>query len=289
MVWQLKDKTALVTGANSGLGFYTSLALAQAGAEVLMLCRNPAKAEAARAEITRRHPQAKLSLKIADLSSQAELRRVVQEILDERAELQLLVNNAGVMNEARELTVDGLEQTFAVNHLAYFSLSLGLLPLLSAGAPARIVNVASRAHTRFVPLDLDDPQGERAYQGWRAYCQSKLANVMFTYALARRLDPAQVTVNCLHPGVVATGFGHNNRGIAKWLVTLARPFLTTAERGAAASIYLSRSDAVSGVSGRYFVGERARRSCPASYDEAAQEALWVYSERLCAELAEGSD
>lgn len=280
MSWSVRGKTALVTGANSGLGFQTSLALAKAGAAVHMVCRDPAKAEAARAAIAAEAAEAQLRVWIADLSSQAQLRQLVDQLKTHLTELHLLVNNAGVMNETRRLTEDGLEQTFAVNHLAYFSLTRALSPLLLASAPARIVNVASRAHRRYPPLDLDDPQGEHRYEGWRAYCQSKLANVMFSYALARRLDPQQITVNCLHPGVVATGFAHNNRGLAKWLATLGRPFLRSPARGAATSLHLCLSDQVSEVTGAYFSDERPIRSCPASYDEAAGEALWTYSEAL---------
>ena len=188
----------------------------------------------------------------------------------------MLINNAGGIWMNRQMTVDGLEMTVAVNHLAPFLLTHLLLDLLKAGTPARIVNVASRAHGR-AALDFADLVGERNYGGWRQYCRSKLMNVLFTYELARRLEGTAVTANTLHPGWVATGFAANN-GWKGWLLRLAaRLFAIGPEKGARTVVYLASSPAVEGVSGRYFVRERAVLSSPASYDEVSRQRLWQWS------------
>jgi len=197
----------------------------------------------------------------------------------------VLVNNAGGINPERSLTVDGFETTFAVNHLAYFLLTKLLLERIRTSAPARIVNVSSEAH-RGARIDFDNLQGERGYgfAGARAYGQSKLANVLFTYELARRREGSRVTVNCLHPGVVATGFGHNSGGLMGRLlagaVTAIRPFVLNAERGAETSVYLASSAEVEGVTGKYFEKKQAVASSIASYDESVATQLWQVSEKL---------
>jgi retinol dehydrogenase-14 len=288
----LTSKTCVVTGANNGIGKVTAAALASMGARVLMVCRDPARGEAARAEIAAASPNSAVELLIADMGSQRQVRRVAAEIRDRCGRLDVLVNNAGAMNTARTLTEDGIETTWAVNHLGYFLLTNELTDLLRASAPARVVNVASRAHVS-ARIDFDDVQGERSWAGYRMYGQSKLANVLFTYELARRLDGTGVTANCLHPGVVATGFGHNNKsdlyGRAFDLVmTAIRPFLTSPQRGAATSIYLASSPAVDGITGKYFADRKPIRSSTISYDEAVAARLWQLSdEQTLASAASG--
>jgi NAD(P)-dependent dehydrogenase (short-subunit alcohol dehydrogenase family) len=195
--------------------------------------------------------------------------------------VHVLVNNAGLMLRERVLTDDGLETTFAVNHLAYFLLTRLLEPALRAGAPARVVNVASRAHESGA-LRFDDLMGEHTYDGWLAYAQSKLANVVFTYELARRLAGSGVTANCLHPGVVGTNIGHAGPTWIRVGITLARPFLLSPARGAATTVHLAASPEVEGISGKYFADLREQPSSAASYDRAAAARLWRVSEALTA-------
>jgi retinol dehydrogenase 12 len=243
---------------------------------VVVAGRDAGRTGAAADWIRREAGTEQVAFLLADLSSQAEVRRLAREFKDKYSRLDILVNNAGAIFSRRETTADGFERTWALNHLAYFLLTRELLDLLKASAPARIVNVASTMHTGGV-IDFDDLQGEKRYSGIRAYSQSKLANVLFTYALARRLEGTGVTANCLHPGGVATGFGQNTPGALKLLMRLAGPFLITAERGAATSIHLASSPDVEGVSGKYFSKSRPARSSAASHDQALQERLWALS------------
>ena len=216
----------------------------------------------------------------ADLSSQAEVRRLAAEVLDAYPRLDVLVNNVGGFWATRHVTADGLERTFAVNHLAAFLLTELLLDRLKASAPARVVTVSSGAQSMGT-IDFEDLQGERNYSGQTAYNQSKLANVMFTYELARRLDGSGVTATVLHPGVVRTGFGAEDPSlIFKVLVPLWRPFMKTPQQGAATSIYLASSPKVEGVTGTYFANGRPQSSNKASYDTAAAARLWQVSADL---------
>jgi NAD(P)-dependent dehydrogenase (short-subunit alcohol dehydrogenase family) len=277
----VRGKVCIVTGASSGIGKETAVALAQAGATVAIVCRTREKGERALAEIQQRSHHPGRSLFVADLSSQREVRRVAAELDAALPRVDVLLNNAGLIMGERVLTADGLETTFAVNHLAYFLLARLLQPKLAASAPARIVNVASESH-RVGTLRFDDLMGARSYSGWTAYAQSKLANIVFTYELARRLQGTGVTVNCLHPGTIGSNFGNAGPPIIRALMRLGRPFLRSSASGAATSIYLASSDEVEGVSGRYFTGRRARRSSRASYDPAAAARLWEISEELTA-------
>ena len=278
----LTGKTCVVTGASNGIGKVTAAALASMGARVVMVCRDPARGEAARAEIASASRNDNVELLIADMGSQRQVRRVAADIRGRHDRLDVLVNTAGAMNTTRTLTEEGIETTWAVNHLAYFLLTNELLDMLRSTAPARVVSVASRAHTG-ARIDFDDVHGERKFQGYRIYGQSKLANILFTYELSRRLDGSGVTANCLHPGVVATGFGHNNNvdlfGRAFGVVlTAIRPFLINPERGAETSIYLAASPEVDGVTGTYFSNKKPVRSSPISYDVDAAARLWQLSE-----------
>jgi retinol dehydrogenase 14 len=240
--------------------------------------RDRARVEAAAADI-RASGSAGVDVFVADMSSQVEVRRLAAEVLDAYPRLHVLVNNVGGSWAHRHTTVDGLEHTFAVNHLASFLLTNLLVERLKASAPARIVTVSSGAHSTG-RIDFDDLQGEHAYSVHRAYSQSKLANVMFTYELARRLDGTGVTATVLHPGVVRTGFGAEDRGPMDVLAVLARPFMKRPERGAATSIYLASDPEVEGVTGRYFVGRMPRKSSKSSYDSSVAAKLWRVSADL---------
>jgi NAD(P)-dependent dehydrogenase (short-subunit alcohol dehydrogenase family) len=275
----VKGKTCVVTGAGSGIGLETAVALADAGARVAIVCRTPAKAAQTVTEIRRRSPGADLLPFAADLASQRAVRAVAADLTAALPRLNVLVNNAGLMLRERVLTEDGVETTFAVNHLAYFLLGRLLEPALRAAAPSRVVNVSSRAHLSGT-IRFDDLMGNRDYDGWRAYAQSKLANVLFTYELARRLADAGVTVNCLHPGVVATNIGHAGPLWIRFGIKLSRLFLLKPSRGADTSIYLASSRDVEGVSGKYFVDRRQERSSDESYDRAVAARLWTVSEEL---------
>jgi NAD(P)-dependent dehydrogenase (short-subunit alcohol dehydrogenase family) len=273
----MQGKTVLVTGANQGIGKATAIALARKGARVVMVARSADKGRAALADVQDASPQRDAELIVADLSSQAEVRRLAAEYRSRHPRLDVLVNNAGVLVPERHTTVDGLEETFAVNHLAPMLLTLELLDLLKASAPARVVTVSSEAH-RGGTMQWDDLQWQtHKYRAFKSYSQSKLANVLFTYELARRLEGTGVTANTLHPGVIASGFGQTYPGPISVLLKIARPFLLTAEEGAATSVYLASSPEVEGVTGQYFNKCRPVRSNAVSYDVASQRKLWALS------------
>jgi NAD(P)-dependent dehydrogenase (short-subunit alcohol dehydrogenase family) len=275
----LEGRTCLVTGASSGIGEETALALARLGARVVLVCRSRERGERSRAAIAQRSGNDAVDLVLGDLASLAEVRQLAAELLATCPAIQVLVNNAAVVNLRRTTTVDGLESTFAVNHLAHFLLTNLLLDRIRESAPARIVNVASNGH-KLGKLDFDDLQSERDYRCMRVYGVSKLANVLFSYELARRLQGTGVTANCLHPGAVATRLSHNNGAIAVIVTALLKPFFLSPARGAATSIHLAAADEVEGVSGKYFVRRREVPSSPASYDEAVARRLWEESCRL---------
>jgi NAD(P)-dependent dehydrogenase (short-subunit alcohol dehydrogenase family) len=274
----MQGKICLVTGATSGIGRETALGLARQGALVVIAGRDAARTQDTLDWIRKETGNGQAESLLADLSSQAEVRRLAADFRARHGRLDVLINNAGAVFTERKMTVDGFERTWAVNHLANFLLTLELLDLLKASAPARVVNVASAMHAGRT-LDLDDLQEEKSY-GVRGYGESKLANVLFTYALARRLAGTGVTANCLHPGVVSTQLMKPaGAPIIKALLALVRPFFLSAEKGAATSIYLASSPEVEGASGKYFVKCKAVPSSPASYDEVLQEGLWELSLR----------
>ncbi|HET9723810.1 MAG TPA: SDR family oxidoreductase [Actinomycetota bacterium] len=269
-----------MTGATSGIGMATAAELASMGARVGLVARNAAKGEITLAEIRATSHNDRLDLFGADLSSQASVRALSEDVRRRFSSLNVLVNCAGDSYAHRHTTVDGLELTFALNHLAYFQLTRLLLDLLVASAPSRIVNVTSGAQS-VGRIDFEDLQGERRYRGQAAYNQSKLANVLFTYELARRLEGTGVTVNAVHPGVARTRFGHADPNIAtRWLTRVAQPFMRTPERGASTVIYLASSPEVEGTTGRYWANLKPKSSSKRSYDVEAAERLWEISEAL---------
>jgi NAD(P)-dependent dehydrogenase (short-subunit alcohol dehydrogenase family) len=275
----MNDKICLVTGANSGIGKVTAKVLAAGGATVIMVCRNRDKGEAARDEIIGETRNENVDLMLADFSELDQIRRLAAEVKAKYPRLNTLVNNAGAYNGKRTLTPDGYETTFAVNHLGYFLLTVELLELLKSSAPARIVNVASEAH-RNSHINFDDLNLENGYSGWKSYAQSKLANVLFTYELARRLAGTGVTANCMHPGFVGTNIFNNVRGVGGMIVRLIAPFMRTPEKGADTIIWLASSPEVEGITGRYFIDRKDQPSNPESYDAAIAARLWEVSKRM---------
>jgi retinol dehydrogenase 14 len=272
----MTDRTVLVTGGTGGIGRATAAGLATLGARVAITGRDRRRADEAAAEIRAPGGPA-VDVFVADMSSQAEVRRLASDVLQALPRLDVLVNNVGGFWQTRHVTADGLERTFALNHLAPFLLTHLLLDRLKQNAPARVITVSSGAQS-MGRIDFADLQRERSWSGQRAYSQSKLANVLFTYELARRLDGSGVTANVLHPGVVRTGFGAEDPSrLQRWLVPFARPFMKTPERGAATSIHLASAPDLEHVSGRYFADSRPKRSSPRSYDDAAAARLWDVS------------
>jgi NAD(P)-dependent dehydrogenase (short-subunit alcohol dehydrogenase family) len=273
----MTGKTVLVTGGTGGIGRATAVGLAAMGARVGIVGRDRDRAEAAATGIRGESGSPAVDVFTADMSSQAQVRRLAAEILATYPRLDVLVNNVGGYWATRHVTADGLEHTLAVNHLAPFLLTSLLLERLTASAPARIVTVSSGAQA-MGRIDFDDLQGEHGYSGQRAYSQSKLANVMFTYELARRLDGTGVTATVLHPGVVRTDFGAEDSGLLmRALSPVARPLMKSPERGARTSIHLAAAPQVQGVTGQYFVNGKPRRSAKRSYDTAAAARLWQVS------------
>jgi NAD(P)-dependent dehydrogenase (short-subunit alcohol dehydrogenase family) len=279
----LAGRTAVVTGASGGIGLSTAMGLARLGATVALTARDAGRGEAARAAVEAAVGPGRASLFLADLASMTEVRRLAGELAARLPRLDVLVHNAGAMHATRKATPDGLELTFAANHLAPWLLTRLLWPKL-VDARARVVTVASEAH-RIAPLDLDDLQSEQAYSPWKAYGRSKLCNVLFAAELARRAAAAGVTSNSLHPGVVATGFGRNDGGVNRLLFGLLRPFLLTAEKGARTSVHVASAPALEGVTGRYFKDAREAMPSAAARDEGTARRLWEASARLTGEPA----
>ena len=278
----LEGRTCLVTGATSGIGQETALGLAREGARVLIVGRDPARGEAARRDVAERSGNSQVELLLADLASLREVAKLADEVRARCGALHVLVNNAGVVNQRRTLTVDGFESTFAVNHLGYFALTLPLLELLRASGGARIVSVASDAH-KFGSIDWDDLQSDRRYQGFpvvsgmRVYGTSKLMNILFTRELAARFEGSGVTVNCVHPGAVATRLGTDGSAVSRVVTPLLRPFMLTPAQGADTSIWLATSPEVASLSGRYFAKRRELTPSRAAQDPAAARRLWDLS------------
>lgn len=277
--YDMRGKTCLVTGATDGIGEITARTLAQYGATVIVVGRDPKRSATTVERIHRQTGNDAVEFIPADLSSLAEIRRLAQQFKDQHPRLDVLVNNAGALFIRRRRSVDGFEKTFALNHLGYFLLTNLLLDTIRSSAPARIVNVSSAAHWR-ATLDLDDLQNERTYSSMQAYGQSKLANILFTYELARRLEGTGVTVNALHPGFVATYFGVGRNPVGRLFKRVVNLWAISAEDGAQTSIYLAASPDVEGVTGKYFVNKKPVRSSKASYDQLAARRLWQESARL---------
>jgi len=279
----LLNKTILITGATSGIGYETALALAKMNAFVIGVGRNLEKNNRCAQTIREESGNPLVEYLLADLSSLADVQKLADTVKDRCQRLDVLINNAGGYFIKRMTTVDGYELTFALNHLAYFHLTNELLDLIKPSAPGRIINVSSGAHMG-AKINLSNPNQVHGSFGWEAYAQSKLANVLFTYELVRRLEGSGVTCNCLHPGWVATGFGVNNKGLAGWIIGLSSKLGgKSPQQGAETSIYLASSPDVEGISGRYFADCKEIPSSPVSYDLSVAQELWVLSEKMVTE------
>lgn len=276
----MENKVILITGANSGIGKATATALAEMGAHLVMMSRDLEKGETARQEVVRISKNNQVDLMQCDLASMASIRKFATGFLGTYQRLDVLINNAGIFVDKRMETTDGFEYQIGVNHLGHFLLTQLLLNLLKKSSPARIINVTSGAHFGG-KIDFNDLQLCRSYSGWKAYSQSKLANILFTYELARKLSGTGVTVNCVHPGFVSTRFAFN-RDTEKpnWMMSLMKPFTIQPAEGAETSVYLAASPEVEGVTGKYFAKRKEKASSRASYDLVVAEKLWNLSTAL---------
>ena len=275
----MKGKTIVATGATSGIGEVAVLALAGLGARVVFIARDEARAQATMRKLEAKAPGLDHRMHLADLSSMAETRKVGAAIAESEPRIDVLINNAGALFSHRRVTPEGLELTFALNHMAYFVLAEALRDKLIASAPAPIVSTSSSAH-QGASLDFSDLQSADGYGGYKAYGRSKLANILFTRELARRLAGAGVTANCLHPGAVATRFGESSGGWVGRLLPVLKLFFISPEQGANTIIYLASSPEVANTSGGYFVKRKMTEPSAAAQDDAAAKRLWEASEKL---------
>jgi len=276
----MQGRVVVITGATSGIGQVAAERLAGMGARMVLVARDKGRGEAALARLRARAPGAAHSIHYADLSRLAEMKRVAAEIAAAEPRIDALINNAGALFSSRHVTEDRLELTFALNHMAYFLLTHGLRERLLASAPARVVNTASDAHKR-ANLDLDDLQSANGYSGFKAYGRSKLANILFTRDLARRLAGTGVTANCLHPGFVATRFGDQSGGFVSYAIRFwKKMFAISSEEGAETLVYLASAPEVANVSGAYFYKCRPATPTKEAQDDAAAQRLWIESAKL---------
>jgi NAD(P)-dependent dehydrogenase (short-subunit alcohol dehydrogenase family) len=272
-------KTVLITGGTSGIGKAAAVAMAAIGANVVVVGRNQERGGAAVEEIKAQSHNESVELMLADLSVQAEVRRLAEEFLERYDRLDVLINNAGLVQSRRTETPEGIETTLTINHLAPFLLTNLLLERLEQSAPSRVITVSSEAQ-RWGTMDFEDMQSRRKYRGFPVYGMTKLANIMFTYELAERLNGTGVSANCLHPGSVGTNFGQNNRGAMALFFRTFKPFMRTPEQGADTLIWLASSPEVDGVSGKYFSDRKEIEAKKVAYDPAARHRLWEMSEDL---------
>ncbi len=284
----MHDKRVVLTGASRGIGRETALALGRAGADLSFVVRDAERGRAVADEVKALGRGGDVRVFVGDLSSMAEVRRVADEVEAAHERIDVLVNNAGALLMKREVTKDGYEGTFATNHLAYFLLTKRLLDRVKASPHGRIVNVASEAHRRG-EIDFGDLMGERRFVGWKAYCTSKLANILFTSELARRLaeDPstAHVTTNSLHPGAIASGFARNNKGLTGFVAKMLAPFLMSSEDGCKTTVFLATDPSVAKTSGKYFEKSLEKKPSRKARDADSAKRLWAVSDELVSKHA----
>ena len=275
----MQGKVIVITGATSGIGQAAAERLAGMGARMVLVARDKARGEAALARLREHAPGIAHSIHYADLSRLAETKRVAAEIAAAESHIDVLINNAGALFNSRQVTEDGLELTFATNHVGYFVLTHGLRQRLTASPPARVVNTASDAH-KGAKLDFGDLQSANGYRGFKVYGRSKLCNILYTRELARRLAGTGITANCLHPGFVATRFGDQSGGLLSYGVRIAKTFAISPEKGADTIVYLASSPEVANVSGGYFYQCRLTTPSKEAQDDAAARRLWLETARL---------
>lgn len=275
----MNNKICLITGANSGIGKITALEIAKLGATVIMVCRNKKKGEEALAEIISQSKSDKVELMICDIESQKSVRKFVEEFKAKYKKLDVLINNAGIILSEKSVSEDGIESMYAINHFGGFLLTNLLLDTIKASDSGRIINVSSEGH-RIGHIKFNDINSDKSFNGLRVYCDTKLANVLFTKELSRRLEGSKVTVNCLHPGVVRTNFSMDSTGLFTVLVKMFRPFLISPEKGAATQIYLATSPQVQGITGEYFNKKKPVKSSGESRNPEVAKKLWELSEKM---------
>ncbi len=278
-MFDITNKNILITGATSGIGKAAALKLSLLGANIFFVARNKQKAQLLVDEISEISDKEAVPI-IADLSSQADIRSVAQVFNSFNIPLHVLLNNAGLINKERKETVDGLEEVFAINHLAYFLLTMLLLDRLKESNNSRIVNVSSGAHAFVKGFNFEDYQAKNTYKPFQVYGYSKLANILFTKKLSEILKEDNITVNCLHPGVVGTSFGQNNGNLQKILFYIAKPFMRSSEKGAETSIYLCSSSDVSDISGKYFYNCKLAKTTKWAQSQDDADRLWDLSKNL---------
>ena len=279
-MFNVNNKNILITGATSGIGKESALALAKMGANITFIARNKLKAENLLTDINK-ISNGQNSFIIADLSSQKDIKSASEKYIDKNISLDVLLNNAGLINFKRNETIDGFEETFAINHLAYFSLTNLLLDKIKESNSARIVNVSSAAHQFVKRMNFDDIHSKKSYKPFQVYGYTKLANILFTKKLSSMLENKKITVNCLHPGVVGTSFGQNNsNNLNKVLSFIAKPFMRTSEKGAETSIYLCSSPDVSDISGQYFYNCKVTKTSKWAQSKEDADKLWDLSEKM---------
>jgi NAD(P)-dependent dehydrogenase (short-subunit alcohol dehydrogenase family) len=282
----MKGKVVVITGATSGIGAVAADKLASMGARIVAIARDRSRGEAALARWRKAGPGVDHHVYYADLSALPQMKRVASEIAGKEPQIDVLINNAGALFDRRHVTHDGLELTFATNHMAYFVLTRGLWDRLVASAPARIINTSSDAHRR-MKLDFADLQAARAYSPFRVYGRSKLCNILFTRELARQLKGTGVTANCLHPGFVNTRFADDAQGLLGLAFRFAkRTFAISMEKGSETIVYLSSSPEVNGVTGEYFYQCRTKTPTREAQDDEAAKVLWRESEKLAGNVAQ---
>lgn len=275
----MENKVCVITGANSGIGKIVATELAKKGAKVIMVCRNKVRGIIALEDIKHNSKNSNVELMIADLSLQKDIRKLALNIKNKYPKIHVLVNNAAIISKDYHETVDGIEITFATNHFAYFLLTNLLLDNLKAVEGARIINVASGSE-RIGKIDFDDLFMRQRYSQFWAYANSKLANIIFTYELARRLEGTNVITNCIHPGSTKTNIGKGSRGVINLSFKLLRPFMWSAGKGAETIIWLASSPELNGVNGKYFFNKKETKSKRISYDREVANRLWKLSEDL---------
>ena len=279
MSFNIKDKNILITGATSGIGRAAAIKLSSLGANIFFIARDQEKAQLLLDDIHKISEKEATPI-IADLSSQSDIHKAAEIFNSLDLPLHVLLNNAGLINKERKKTIDGYEEVFAINHLAYFLLTTLLIDKLKAGNDSRIVNVSSGAHAFVKGFNFEDVQSEKVYKPFKVYGYSKLANILFTKKLSTILKNDKITVNCLHPGVVGTSFGKNNGSLQKYLFFLAKPFMRSSEKGAETSIYLCSSPDVSDISGQYFYNCKIAKTTKWAQSEEDANRLWDLSKEL---------